>query len=488
MFLSGVKADLGGDRSPLGSFWFEPVGMRSSTGLSVSSASAMRLSAVYSCVRVLSETFAVLPFKLYRMRADGGRDVVTDHWIYRLFSKRPNGFQSPFEWREMIQAHLCLRGNAFNELTIDGNGQITDLVPIHPDRIKAQQLTNGDYCYLVTDLDGTQRRLSRGQVWHLRGLSNDGITGMNPIEIAADVLGLGIAAQTYGARFFANDAKPGGWLEMTGKFADNEAKEEFKRSWQEAQGGRNRGKTAVLQAGMKYHELSMNNNDAQFLETRKFSRSEIASLFRIPPHMIGDLEKATFSNIEQQSLDFVIHTMTPWAERWESSIESVLMLSDDADLEIEFDFANLLRGDSAARAAYYTSGINAGWLVRNEARIREGMNPIDGLDEPIIPLNMMTIDEAAEIETDSAKVTVQPIAPPAKPAPDARLVALLTGNVQRMARRSASGSPPTVAVLSDALQISTTAAETWLAIDNGIQQPENLLYASLMALALKDHP
>lgn len=484
MFLSGIKADSSGDRSPLGSFWFEPVGMRSSTGLNVTSMSAMRLSAVYSCVRVLSETFAVLPFKLYRMSDDGGRDLVKDHWIYRLFAKRPNSFQTPFEWREMIQGHLCLRGNAFNELTIDSNGQITDLVPIHPDRIKAQLMENGDYSYIVTDLNGTQRRLSRGKVWHLRGLSSDGITGMNPIEIAADVLGLGIAAQTYGARFFANDAKPGGWLEMTGKFADNEAKEDFKKSWAEAQGGRNRGKTAVLQSGMKYHELNMNNNDAQFLETRKFSRSEIASLFRIPPHMIGDLEKATFSNIEQQSLDFVIHTMTPWAERWESSIESVLMLSDDADLEVEFDFANLLRGDSAARAAYYTSGINAGWLVRNEARIREGMNPIVGLDEPLIPLNMVTIDDSVE-ERAETKTIAAPIEPPA-PAPDARLVAVLSGNVHRMARRVSSGSQLSASVLADALTIPQAAAEKWLDTCNA-QDTESDVAASLMQLALKDH-
>ena len=482
MFLSGAKADFGGDRSPLGSFWFEPVGMRSSTGLNVTSMSAMRLSAVYSCVRVLSETFAVLPFKLYKMRDDGGRDLVTDHWLYRLIAKRPNAFQTPFEWREMIQGHLCLRGNAFNELTIDSNGQITDLLPIHPDRIKAQQLTNGDYCYLVTDLDGTQRRLSRGKVWHLRGLSNDGITGMNPIEIAADVLGLGIAAQTYGARFFANDARPGGWIEMTGKFADNEAKEEFKRSWQEAQGGRNRGKTAVLQAGMTYKPLAVNNNDAQFLETRKLSRSEIASLFRIPPHMIGDLEKATFSNIEQQSLDFVIHTMTPWAERWESSIESVLMLSDDANLEVEFDFANLLRGDRTARALFLKAGINDGWMTRNEARISEGMNPIDGLDEPLRPLNMVENNQAAD------ELAEPPAQNDDKLLPNARTTALLQGNADRMARRIEAGSPPTALVLAEALQIPLTSAAKWLATENSAQQPAALVAASLMQLALKDHP
>ena len=476
MFLFGAKAEGGSDRSAYGNFWFEPIGMRSSAGISVSSANAMRLSAVYSCVRVLSETFAVLPFKLYRNRADGGRDCVTDHWLYRLFSKRPNDFQTPFEWREMLQGHLCLRGNAFNEMIFDNSGQITDMLPVHPDRIQAQQTTTGDYNYIITDLNGQRRQVSRGSVWHLRGLSSDGLVGMSPVELAADVLGLGIAAQTYGARFFANDAKPGGWLEMTGRFADNEAKEDFRRSWQEAQGGKNRGKTAILPPGMKYHELAMSNNDAQFLETRKFSRSEIASLFRIPPHMIGDLEKATFSNIEQQSLDFVIHTMTPWAERWESSIESVLLLSGDADLEVEFDFANLLRGDRTARALFLKAGINDGWMTRNEARISEGMNPIDGLDEPLRPLNMVE---------NNAHEVADPV-PRNDNSADARVTALLQSNADRMARRIAKGTQTSSAILADALQVSIEAAANWIAeFDHTPPFDVEEISMSLMQLAHK---
>lgn len=484
MFLSRVSASDDGDRSPYGSFWFEPLGMRSSTGLHVTAMSAMRLSAVYSCVRVLAETFAVLPFTLYKKRKKGGRDLVTDHWLYRLIAKRPNGWQTPFEWREMMQGHLCLRGNAFNEMVLNSAGEVTDLLPVNPDRIKAQQLASGDYNYIITDLGGTQRTVSRHTIWHLRGLSSDGIVGMNPIEIAADVLGLGAAAQNYGARFFANDAKPGGWLEMAGSFKDNAAKEEFKTSWQQAQGGRNRGKTAILQAGMKYHELTLNNSDAQFLESRKFSRSEIASLFRIPPHMIGDLEKATFSNIEQQSLDFVIHTMTPWAERWESSIESVLMLTDDADLEVEFDFANLLRGDRAARALFLKAAINDGWMTRNEARISEGMNPIDGLDEPLRPLNMVENNQAADELAEPATQNDDSV----QPTPDARMTALLQGNADRMARRLEAGSPPTAAMLAEALQIPIAAAAAWLQINAAAQQPAALIAAALMQLAQKDRP
>jgi HK97 family phage portal protein len=444
LFNGAVRnASAGGDRSPWGSFWFEPVGNRSSTGLRITSVAAMRLSAVYSCVRVLSETFAVLPFCLYRQRADGGRDRVTDHWLYQLLAKRPNDWQTPFEWREMMMGHLCLRGNAFNELVANGAGQVTDLLPIHPDQIKAQRLDNGDYNYLVTMSDGTKRTLSRGQVWHIRGLSSDGVVGLNPIEVATDVLGLGVAAQTYGARFFANDAKPGGWIELPGKFADNAARDSFKGQWKAAQSGSNRGATAVLENGMKYNELTLNNSDAQFLESRKFSRSEIASLFRVPPHLIGDLEKATFSNIEQQSLDFVMHTMTPWAERWESSIETVLAF-DDEGLEVEFDFSALLRGDRAARQLYLHGMVLDGILTRNEARISEGYNPLEGLDEPLRPLNMTTEADATAAQEKLMQEVPEPApapapaggqgAPPDESA-DARAVALIRSAAERVARK-----------------------------------------------------
>jgi len=438
MFLTGRKASSSGDRSPYGSFWFEPVGMRSSSGIRVTADAAMRLSAVYSCVRVLAETFAVLPIRLYKRKKDGSRDLVTDHWLYKLLAKRPNDWQTPFEWREMMMGHLALRGNAFNQIVANRQGQITQLIPLHPDRTKIELLGGGGYRYAIAQPDGTTIRLSRGEVWHIRGLSSDGYMGMSPIQVAADVFGAGLAAQQYGANFFANDAKPGGWLEMTGKFADQAARETFKESWKKAQSGANRGSTAVLENGMKYHELSLNNGDAQFIETRKLSRSEIASIFRIPPHLIGDLDRATFSNIEQQSLDFVMHTMTPIAERWESSIDYNL-LPEDEGIDIEFDFANLLRGDRAARATYYTSGINAGWMVRNEARISEGLNPLPGLDEPLRPLNMVEESEAPDeqAENDNGADDQVPQQDQKTKPTDARMTALAETAAQRVARKEA---------------------------------------------------
>ncbi len=369
----------------------------------VSADSAMRLTAVYACVRILSETMASLPFVLYRTDASGGKVRVTDHWLYRLFARRPNRFQNPFEWREMMQGHMALRGNAYNRIVSNARGEITELVPIHPDRIRIEMLPCGEFRYRVTDRDGRESVLPRGEVWHLRGLSSDGLLGMSPIEIARESVGMALAAQDYGARFFANDAKPtGGWIEFPGSFKDAEAKKVFRESYQQAQSGANRGKVLVLENGMKFHEVGVTNRDAQFLELRKFQITDIARLFRVPPHMIGDLDRATFSNIEQQSLEFVMHTMTPWAERWEASIEAEL-LPDDDGLEVEFDFANLMRGDAASRAGYYQSGIQNGWLTRNEARLAENLNPLEGLDEPLRPLNMTEESDAEEAEDEPAE-------------------------------------------------------------------------------------
>ncbi len=388
------------DRSAGGDFFFEPVAARSASGIQVSPDRALRLSAVYACVRILSETMASLPLVIYRQRADGGKDRVTDHWLYHLLARRPNRFQNPFEWREMLQGHLAMRGNAFCQIISNLKGEITELMPLHPDHVRMEVMDNGDFRYRVRMQSGDETVLPRGRIWHLRGLSSDGLMGMSPIELARESLGMALAAQDYGARFFRNDAKPtGGWIEFPGAFKDAEAKRVFRDSYQAAQAGSNRGKVLVLENGMKFHEVGVTNKDAQFLELRKFQITDIARLFRVPPHMIADLDRATFSNIEQQSLEFVMHTMTPWVERWEASIESDLMLEDD-QLEIEFDFANLMRGDAASRSAYYQSGIQNGWLTRNEARVSENLNPLQGLDQPLRPLNMVEEEDAEEAEEE----------------------------------------------------------------------------------------
>lgn len=397
MFLTSLKAE--GDRSPWGDFWFQPVGQRGNT-IRVDHDSALRLSAVYACVRVLAEALAIMPFVLYKEGPKGARIRVKKHPIYKLFTKSPNRYQNAFEFKEMLMGHIVLRGNAFCEIFADKKGEILELIPLHPDRVKIEVLQNGNYRYVVTGADGSTRTINRGDMWHLRGLSSDGIIGLNPIELARENIGLGLQAQAYGARFFANDARPsGGWIEYPGRFKDQEAKDQFKSSWQKAQGGTNKGKIAVLESGMKFHELGVTNDDAQFLETRQFQIPEVCRLFKVPPHLIADLSRATFSNIEQQDLNFFIHTMLAWVVRFSSSIENQLLFEDEG-LEADFDFKVLLRGDSAARSTYYNNGINAGWLTRNEARISEGLDPIEGLDDPLRPLNMVKESEADDLQDD----------------------------------------------------------------------------------------
>jgi HK97 family phage portal protein len=303
----------------------------------------------------------------------------------------------------MLQGHCTLRGNAFAQIVSNARGEVTDLLPLHPDRMSIELLSDTQWRYRYTRRDGSETVLARSEVFHLRGLSPDGIVGYNPITAAREAVAGGLAAQDYGMRFFMNDAAPGGWIEMPNAFPSDEKRREFREAWQRQQTGRNRHKTAILEFGMKYHELGLKNEDIQFIETRKFSVSEIARLFRIPPHMIGDLEKATFSNIEQQSLEFVIHTLRPWLVRWEEAIRYHFLAEDDG-LNVEFPVTALLRGDAQARAMYYHNGILDGWLTRNEARRMESLNPIDGLDEPLRPLNMVEESDATDLEIGRSKL------------------------------------------------------------------------------------
>lgn len=386
MFSSFFRASA--DRSPYSDFWFSPVAASSNGNMRITADSALYLSTVFRCVSYKAGQQALLPFVLYKERSDGSKLKITNHPLYRLFTKNPNRYQNRFQWREMLNAHIELRGNAYNQIINDGNGIITELMPLHPDRIKMELLDNGSYRYRYTDRNGVQQVLTRGEVWHIRGLSTDGLMGLSTIELARSSMGSALSAQEYGSRFWTNDAKPtGGWIETVGNFKDKDAAKDFRDSVQAAQSGTNKHKIMVLQGGMKYHEVGLTNQDAQFLETRKFNVSEIARWFGVPPHKVMDLEKATFSNIEQQSLEAIQDCLIPLSARWEAAIDADLLF-DDEELKVEFDYTKLLRGDSQARGRYYHAGILDGWMTRNEARIAENMEPIDGLDEPLTPLNM----------------------------------------------------------------------------------------------------
>ncbi|MBP0714820.1 phage portal protein [Burkholderia sola] len=468
MFISRIRADIGApsDKSPWGNFWFAPLGYRSTAGSRVTATSALSLPDVLACVRVLAESFAIMPFELYKPKAGGGRTREHKHWLYKLIEKAPNRFQSPYEYRMMLAGHLALRGNAFSQITANGAGEITELLPLHPDRMSIEPLSNGSYRYRYVDQNAQIIYYSRHEIWHLRGMSDDGYMGLSLIGLAREAFGEGLSMQDYSTRFFANDAKPGGgWIEYPGTFGSKEVKQQFRDSWQEMQGGANRGKVAVLERGMKFHELGMNNKDSQFIEARGAKTTEIARIFRVPPHKIGDLSKATFSNIEHLSIEFWTDTMLPWARLWEYSM-CFNLLGPDSDLDPEFDHKPMMRGDGVARAGRISTLVTAGVMTRNEGRGEEGYDPLAGLDKPLMPLNVTTVDAAGE------PTVTKGAPPPAKlPAPtqddqgdndaSARLARVLRGNAERLARRVVAGQPVPARLLAEALGISEELAATW---------------------------
>jgi HK97 family phage portal protein len=376
-------------------------GSTSQAGVAVNAQTAMQSAAVYSCVQVLAQSIGMLPLCVYAIDDAGIRRRARHHRLWALLQDQPNSFQTAVEFFEMMSAHLCLRGNAYALINRNAKGQILELIPLHPDQVSVQMQTDYRLRYGCTLEGGQRMALATGDVFHVRGLTLNGWLGISPIAYAREAIGLAMATERFGATLFRNGAKMGGVLEHPGKIS-KEAADRLRSSFDEAHSGENAHRTAILEEGLKWSKVSMTADDSQFLETRKYQRSEIAAIFRVPPHMIGDLERATFSNIEQQSLEFVNFTLMPWLHRIEKAIRRDLLTpAERTRMMARFNVANLLRGDAAARAAYYQSGIQQGWMTRNEARHAESdlgvmLNPLEGLDEPLLPLNMISSDRLAD--------------------------------------------------------------------------------------------
>lgn len=364
-------------------------GASTSSGVSITPEKAMECAAVYACVAVLSESMAQLPLHVYK-RLDRGKDIAAEHPLYRLLHDRPNPWQTSFEFRQMLSAHAILRGDGLAYINRGGSGstgRIRELIPIHPDSC---EITQGEDYRLTYDVKTkTGRAIFReGEIFHLRGMTFNGFKGVSPITYVRESIGLSIAAEQHGARLFGNGARPGGVLETATTMKPEEI-DKLRSQWAETQGGENAHKVAVLTGGMSFKPITINAEDSQFLETRKYQRSEIASIFRVPAHLINDLEKATFSNIEHLGLSFVVHSLMPWLVRWEQAISRDLFQEKDAGkFFAEHLVSGLLRGDIKSRYEAYGRGIQDGWLTRNEARGWENLNPIKGLDDPLQPLNM----------------------------------------------------------------------------------------------------
>lgn len=350
----------------------------STTAENITAEGSLRIIAVYACVKVISETIAMLPLNIFKT-SDKSR--VTDIRLSRLLHDEPNPHMTSSTFRETLQSHILLWGNGYVEIEWDRAGRAIGLWPIPPWRMRVKR--DGLEKYYVFD---SQRKIGDADILHIPGFGFDGLVGLSPINLMRQSLGLTISAEAYGRSFFKNGSRPSGILEHPGKLKP-EAAQTLRSSWNAMQAGdENHHKVTVLEEGMKWVAMGVPPEEAQFLETRKFQTTEIARIYRVPPHMIADLERATFSNIEHQSINFVVHTMMPWLVKWEQEINRKLFA--DKNYYAEFTVAGLLRGDTKSRFEAYASGINAGWMTRNEARKFENMPPIDGLDKPLQPLNM----------------------------------------------------------------------------------------------------
>ena len=354
----------------------------STAGKRVTERSAMQITAVYACVRILSEAIASLPLHFYRYNDKGGKEKATDHPLYFLLHDEPNPEMTSFCFRETLMTHLLLWGNAYAQVIRNGRGEVIALYPLMPSRMSVDRDANGQLYYEYNTsqdeahtMKGSLVRLKPSDVLHIPGLGFDGLIGYSPIAMAKNAIGIGIACEEFGAKFFANGANPSGVLEHPGILKDPS---KLRDSWNQAFGGSsNAQKVAVLEEGLKYTPISISPEQAQFLETRKFQIDEIARIFRVPPHMVGDLEKSSFSNIEQQSLEFVKYTLDPWVNRWEQNLMRRLLNDEEKKKYfIKFNVDGLLRGDYQSRMNGYAIGINNGFMCPNDARNLENMDLI----------------------------------------------------------------------------------------------------------------
>ncbi|MDE5852887.1 MAG: phage portal protein [Oscillospiraceae bacterium] len=374
------------------------------SGKIVNEKTAMQTTAVYACVRILAEAIASLPLNVFKYAKDGSKEKDFKHPLYYLLHDEPNQEMTAFVFRETLMSHLLLHGNAYAQIIRNGAGQVIGLYPLLPNKVTVYRNKNGEIYYTYQrSYDESSHKLNADYIYlkdyevlHIPGLGYNGLIGYSPIAMAKNAIGMTIACEEYGGSFFANGASPGGVLEHPGVLKDPK---KLRDSWNAVyQGSNNAHKLVILEEGMQYKQIGIPPEEAQFLETRKFQINEIARLYRIPPHMVGDLEKASFSNIEEQSLEFVKYTLDPWVVRWEQSLQkSLLSREDKKNYSIKFNVDGLLRGDYASRMSGYAIARQNGFMSANDIRELENMNKIpkeEGGDLYLINGNMTKLKDA----------------------------------------------------------------------------------------------
>jgi len=375
-----------------------------SSGKSVNERTAMQTTAVYACVRILAETIASLPLHIYKYTA-GGKEKATSHQLYHLLHDEPNPEMTSFVFRETLMSHLLLWGNAYAQIIRDGRGRVLALYPLLPDRMTVDRSQTGELFYEHRKDTGTVM-LRSDDVLHIPGLGFDGLVGYSPIAMAKNAIGMAIATEEYGAKFFANGASPGGVLEHPGVVKDSAR---IRESWNAVyQGSGNAHRVAVLEEGMKFQPIGIPPEQAQFLETRKFQTEEICRIFRVPPHLVANLDKATFSNIEHQSISFVVHTIRPWLVRLEQGMNKALLSkSEKGRFFVGFVVDGLLRGDYASRMQGYAVGIQNGFLSPNDVRALENMNAIEHGDIYAMNGNMLKLEDVGAYANTNGKEVIK---------------------------------------------------------------------------------
>ena len=372
-------------------------GTASVTGKIVNPSTALQLTAVYACIRLLSETFASLPAILYR-RLERGKERAIDHPLYFVLHNIANKEMTSVEFRSTMMAHVLLWGHAYAEIVRNAAGEVKSLWPITPNRVTPYRNSRNELVYKVNLPDNEVAHLSADRVLHISAM-----LGLSPIAQAREALGMTMAAEEYGARFFSNDSRPGGVLEHPGHLS-KEAAQRLRESFESYNAGlANKHRVAVLEEGLKWQQIGLAPEDSQFLETRKFQIGEIARLYGVPPHMIGDTEKSTSwgTGIEQQNIGFITYSLRSWIVRWEQEVNKTLITKDERKFYfVEFLVDGLLRGDIKTRYQAYAVARQNGWMNGNEIRELENMNPVDGLDEYLVNGNMIPADQSANPEQE----------------------------------------------------------------------------------------
>jgi HK97 family phage portal protein len=379
---------------PTDDFWFRSTPHLTGSGATVNADTATSLTAVWRAVSLLSDTMGMLPAKVYRRRADGSKEPLPNNPVSKLLRWQPNKWQTAFTWYEMMGANIELRGNAFSRVERDGIGRPTALIPWDPDRVMIK--VSGDrVTYTLTRRDGTTASVGMEDMLHVRG-PGEGLIGYSPIARMAESLGVGFAAQSYGARFFGNDSRPGGVLKMPGTLS-KDARDNIEKGWRQAHTGGNQHSVAVLEEGLEFQAIGIAPEEAQFLETRNFQIDEVGRMFGVPPHMLMQNNRSTFNNVEHQGQEFATYSMQPRLVRWEQEIKRTLFPGEE-DVFVEFLMDAMLRADTKSRAEANSIRFMNGNLSANEWRRMENQNPTDteGGDMYWVPLNLGPMDQAAE--------------------------------------------------------------------------------------------